>query len=428
MTNNRHKISQLLFWTCAFSAYCGNYSIVTASTGDDSNVATVADSSTKYFFNKRRDPREIGVHNTSDTFYVLVDDLFNPSFRIFDGTSGRITIPSRTPISFRCAVCVKRKTLSNTSGSDDTIQMTLGQIPDTYSNQLVIHTDEYKCTILSYSIPYGLYHNNESRWLTCVIYTRSSNIYRYIHVYIDIENRDKAHFIYNDLFRIPKSAKYLACKRPNNESEIYEGNYIFFWGKLVETQSNLCPMDKSEEDFPEEIAAGQFANRTKYKIIPILESGLYLPVINQIQVTDINENIFSNKIICIRYGYVTRSKKKQSIRVIVWYLDKNAPNIVSVPIKANAPCVYPLMRYSGKHPSLLIHTQERIVYTITLNNILTITGYCIVVFLCAVIIIAYISANRTTLFLCTSGRSNRRHSNYKQDFRRVLNAENIQDC
>nr|BDT61991.1 MAG: hypothetical protein [Penaeus monodon majanivirus B] len=434
MMDNHHKSLQILLWTSIFITYGSDF-LVTASTVNDNTVAAVGDPSSKYFYNKKRDPREIGVYNNSDTYYVLVDDLFDPSFQIFDGTRGKITIPSHTPISLYCGVCVKRKALSNTSHWDHMIEVTLTQKMGTYSNWLEISTDEHKCIISSFSMPSGLDDIIGSQWLTCDIHTPSSNIYRYMHMYIDVVNRNNTHFIYNDLFRVPKSTKYLACRRPNNESEIYDRDYIFFWGKLVENQSTLCPKntmnsiddddDDNNDEFPKEVASRQFANRTKYKIIPILENGMYLPVINQVQVTNINDNIFSDKIICIRYGYLTSSKKKQSVRVIVWYLDKNAPNIVSIPIEVNTPCVYPLMRYSGKYPSLLIHTQEQIDETTTLNNNLTILGYCIVVSVCIIIVITCVIVNRNTLFLYTSGRSNRRYSSYKQDFGKVLNTGNL---
>lgn len=383
------------------------------------------------FFNNRRNVHDIAVRNDSDTFYVLVDNLFNPSLQTFDGDSGGIKIPSNTPISFYCAVCVKKKSLSNIDIRKYSINMKLDKYhKEIYKNHLTINTDKYQCLADLFSISDGLQYN-ERQYLTCTIYNIFNDTYRYIYNYIDIEDRDNVTFKYFDMFKVPKGTNYLTCKKINKKDK---KGQIFFWGRLVEHEPMFEPNCReivtNDRDFPEKRVSKEIA---KYKIMPILENGAHLSIINQVQVTNIDDYTYSDKIMCMNYKYLTKGNKEpNNVRIVVWYLEKNAPNIISVPILVNSSCIYPFVMYSIRNPSRLVDVikyQSSTSETIELKDILTITGYCIIVFLCILIIVCII-IYRDTLCLCTFDRrynSRRQNSTYKQDFESVLNKETYDD-
>ena len=410
-------ISLLILFSCTRSTYSGNKNYedlfkITTSNSDD-------------FFNNRRNVRDIAVRNDSDAFYVLADNLFNPSLEIFDGNTGGIRIPSDVPISFYCAVCVRKESLLSIDMQNFHIGMSLdNQHKKTYNNYLNINTDKYQCLTELLSIPDG-FQRSEEQYLTCTIDNLFNNTHRYIYNYINVEDRANAILEHFDMFKVPIGTNYLTCKKTNKKDRKEQ---IFFWGKLVEHKPKCREIptnDKSYDDLPEIRVSEEIA---KYKIIPILENGAQLSIVNQVQVTDLDD-IFSDKIVCINYNHLTNGKKKSNIRIVVWYLENNVPNIVSVPIKANNSCIYPFAMYSIRNPSRLIegikHQPSPGETTMALKDILTITGYCFIVFLCILIIICVI-LNRDTLCLCTVDRRNgsrRQDGSYKEDFERVLNTD-----
>nr|BDT62333.1 MAG: hypothetical protein [Melicertus latisulcatus majanivirus] len=416
--NNHHRVIYILLWAGIVSIYGSNETDIDTDVNIEDDI--IVNTSTDYFSDKIHQ-REIGVHNESDIIYMVVDNLFDPSLRVYDGEEGSIVIPIDMPISLYCAVCINREALSIINIHDYKIYIEELKKVKSYTNHLTINTDKHMCLVELFVILSGIQPDKSYR-LLCKIQNTFTNEVKYMQTYINSNNNVR--YIYNDLFQVQKGVNGLACKKYGKENVVNDKRYIYFWGRLVEVKES-CQQIITNDNYPKEKISDKFATSAKYKILPIIENGLYLSNVNQVLTTNIDDYAFSDKIICIRYSYFINSKKKNVVRATVWYLDNNTPNIISVPIQANSSCVYPLMRFPIKKPTgwkneldeFNIDTNTNTnIDTNTYIDILTVIGYCVTVILCIIIFVCLIIHADSLYFCAMRQRRSERYSDYRQEF------------
>nr|BDT62910.1 MAG: hypothetical protein [Trachysalambria curvirostris majanivirus] len=311
----------------------------------------------KYYGYENKFTYEIGLKNRSDLIYLITNNIYNPTFLVYDGETKQFNIYKDIPTSFFCTVCVKKKV---GVPDDYLLRLNIGNSSDdSYISRFIIDIVNYRCQVLFWSFPYGI---STSGWNMCdIINTKNKTKNFVILLYLKIKERDKVRIKYQDIYAIPKNVTFLSCDIKNETVE--EGSNIFFWGKITTKNDYICSNEKKQLTKKERISQTILYNLDTYNIMPIIETGKKLQRINHIQIKDIGLYDLSTKIFCIRYSEI-KNDTKSIIRVTLWYLNRQSPIILSIPLKMdiinttmednNGHCVSPLKQFTSK--DILIKT------------------------------------------------------------------------
>nr|BDV49949.1 MAG: hypothetical protein [Metapenaeopsis lamellata majanivirus] len=336
-----------------------------------------------YFYNGKRNQRDININTSKDIFHAIVNDPFHPTYQIDSRDDQRVLyVPISIPISIYCISCEKKNTNNISDINDFFINFTYGKKEFTYQNHISIETKTYRCKAALLSFPSGITSKLREGYATCYIervHDYDNIIER--HSYIKVTDLITTTNSIVKIKKIPRGARYLLC-----QDEHKNDGYLYFWGRLVK-YSTTC-LDYLRDYYDENINFNTTTTNIKSilgetsKICPIIETGLYLSKINQVQTFNLADYSLTMDIICLKYNI--NSPKK--ISGVIFHVNQMAPTVISVPIEANSPCVYPLSQYSSskifsQQSSFLRNMDNKELYVIDNAALLSIIILVVILFI-----------------------------------------------